>query len=1089
MDPDELEALVTSVLGPQPETDKYGNVRWFWKGQLHREDGPAIEWSDGSKEWWRNGQRHREDGPAREPADGSKAWWRNGLQHREDGPAVEWADGSKWWCRNGQLHREDGPAVEWARGDKEWWRNGRRHRDDGPAVEYANGDKEWWRDGIQVEPFTESMDPDELEALATSVMGPQPVTDKFGTVSWFWRGEIHREDGPAIEWANGDKEWCRNGQRHREDGPAVEYADGGKAWFRDGQLHREDGPAVEHVDGHKVWYRNGQRHRDDGPAVEYANGDKEWWRNGVPVEPFTESMDPDELEAIATSVLGPQPVTDKKGTVRWYWRGQLHREDGPAIERANGTKGWWRNGKRHRDDGPAWEWADGSKMWWRNGELHRDDGPAIEWADGSKEWWRDGIQVEPFTESMDPDELEALATSVLGPQPVTDEEGTVRWFWRGQLHRDDGPAVEYVNGDKSWWRNGLQHREDGPAVEWANGSKWWCRNGELHREDGPAIERANGTKEWWRNGQLHRDDGPAIEGVGGSKMWCRNGVKVEPFTESMDPDEIEALATSVMGPQPVTDKEGTVRWYWRGQLHRDDGPAVEYVNGTKAWWRNGQRHREDGPAFEGANGDKEWWRNGLLHRDDGPACEWADGAKAWFRNGVEVEPFTENAFVLVANLLFENRVQAVKKKYSGIPEKVWDVFTRLDPSGGRQKYIDWIARSWIQSAQEDRPTPENLMAWVKELHQRKVDINAFATLADLERKATGEAMGGKRAQLMRGAHIFLDNVDWLIVSPFKHASSKFYGGSTEWCVSTSNVSYWYDYASKGALVFIKNRHLEFHDPLWKVAIYWEDGQSSDDIYEWGWYDKYDHSLSTEETKDIWNSLPGTTQVAIMEFFEMATPLDHVDQLEDEIVGNDWEGQGRERTLRNIQAVVRTRMAAGNSVSSGTLLRQINEITGGDPDSFLGAIHVAGFYSGEGDFNPEGGGTIDYESLKTHFSNQDGTDSEVMSTLDQLMEMNSARSKMFDVIEASLSYWQFKDLLNYWGEENLKNRFNDAIDNAHWKQSNKLNKPDNDAQLIVYNYEQVLDILRSTDPVLHQYLLNLSTQQESDSSSCVSTLLE
>ena len=25
-------------------------------GELHREDGPAIEWSDGTKVWWVNGE-------------------------------------------------------------------------------------------------------------------------------------------------------------------------------------------------------------------------------------------------------------------------------------------------------------------------------------------------------------------------------------------------------------------------------------------------------------------------------------------------------------------------------------------------------------------------------------------------------------------------------------------------------------------------------------------------------------------------------------------------------------------------------------------------------------------------------------------------------------------------------------------------------------------------------------------------------------------------------------------------------------------------------------------------------------------------
>jgi len=45
---------------------------------LHREDGPAVEWSDGHKEWFLNGILHREDGPAIEYVDGSKSWHLNG---------------------------------------------------------------------------------------------------------------------------------------------------------------------------------------------------------------------------------------------------------------------------------------------------------------------------------------------------------------------------------------------------------------------------------------------------------------------------------------------------------------------------------------------------------------------------------------------------------------------------------------------------------------------------------------------------------------------------------------------------------------------------------------------------------------------------------------------------------------------------------------------------------------------------------------------------------------------------------------------------------------------------------------------------
>lgn len=44
---------------------------------LHREDDPAIEWSNGDKAWFINGKRHREDGPAIEYRDGRKSWYLN----------------------------------------------------------------------------------------------------------------------------------------------------------------------------------------------------------------------------------------------------------------------------------------------------------------------------------------------------------------------------------------------------------------------------------------------------------------------------------------------------------------------------------------------------------------------------------------------------------------------------------------------------------------------------------------------------------------------------------------------------------------------------------------------------------------------------------------------------------------------------------------------------------------------------------------------------------------------------------------------------------------------------------------------------
>jgi len=56
----------------------------------------------------------------------------------------------------------------------------------------------------------------------------------------------------------GDKFWYDSDNRfHREDGPAIEYADGDKSWFKNGKSHREDGPAWESLNGNKLYYLEG----------------------------------------------------------------------------------------------------------------------------------------------------------------------------------------------------------------------------------------------------------------------------------------------------------------------------------------------------------------------------------------------------------------------------------------------------------------------------------------------------------------------------------------------------------------------------------------------------------------------------------------------------------------------------------------------------------------------------------------------------------------------------------------------------------------------------------------------------------------
>lgn len=51
---EEICVYFNSKTIPQGGT-KYKCIRWYNNGELHREDGPAVEWPYGSKEWYLNG--------------------------------------------------------------------------------------------------------------------------------------------------------------------------------------------------------------------------------------------------------------------------------------------------------------------------------------------------------------------------------------------------------------------------------------------------------------------------------------------------------------------------------------------------------------------------------------------------------------------------------------------------------------------------------------------------------------------------------------------------------------------------------------------------------------------------------------------------------------------------------------------------------------------------------------------------------------------------------------------------------------------------------------------------------------------------
>lgn len=101
-----------------------------------------------------------------------------------------------------------------------------------------------------------------------SLLGFAVESDEDGEAIVFREnGEIHREDGPAVEWQQGDLQWYSHGELHRAGGQAVIGDDGEQQWFKQGKLHRVDGPAQIYPDGASFWYVNDKACPVYGPQL------------------------------------------------------------------------------------------------------------------------------------------------------------------------------------------------------------------------------------------------------------------------------------------------------------------------------------------------------------------------------------------------------------------------------------------------------------------------------------------------------------------------------------------------------------------------------------------------------------------------------------------------------------------------------------------------------------------------------------------------------------------------------------------------------------------------------------------------------
>lgn len=324
--------------------------------------------------------------------------------------------------------------------------------------------------------------------------------------------------------------------------------------------------------------RCGQLHNESGPASEF---------NELFLEPGKYGL---------SSQLGVTGRASTDGT-GYFVRGLLHRDDGPALTAEDAylklpdgvifTLGhvelWARDGQPHRDDGPALVSEAGglklpcgaaieppAQLWIRDGKIQRDDGAPLVIESGER--------AITFAGELQLD----------GPAEI--------WLEGGEIHREDGPAVVAARAYLAYFNDieRVVYADYDFLLENVEGWKLWFQHDQLHREDGPAIESDDGLVQIYvRNGKIHREgDAPAVV-----------------IEERDEPRRFEA-------------------YYRDGLPHRDgDQPAVSKT--TKAgiyshdWYRHGRRHRENGPAVvyvDNPSEDSETWTYFL----DGEEQPWPD---------------------------------------------------------------------------------------------------------------------------------------------------------------------------------------------------------------------------------------------------------------------------------------------------------------------------------------------------------------------------------------------------------------------------------------------------------------------------------
>ena len=379
-----------------------------------------------------------------------------------------------------------------------------------------------------------------------------------------------------------------------------------------------------------------------------------------------------------------------------------------------------------------------------------------------------------------------------------------------------------------------------------------------------------------------------------------------------------------------------------------------------------------------------------------------------------------NNMTLFEHILIESRVDDFKnllrKKFS--IDYVLKIVNR--DTSKNHKNLMWIGKILMT---EPDINDENLFKNLEIFNKvgGSTDLYSFkdyGTFLDFLEKRSKEVQMGKMAQIKAGTKTIEDNKRWLVVAPQTHDASRYFGGGTSWCISTSNDSHWKDYYYTKTIVMIKDRSKKPDNLLFKVAIV---GNASDQFWRTNSDNKLDKITELVKHVNLWdtddvilnplekqinylNQLPEDLIDDLMNYFNDDDPHERQSNYNYELAHNKFQEDGKDLILKQLYNATVEYLDADTDLDEdefGEVMSKqfADEIQDGNWDEFLSELWSACITSqgvDDDDFYPD----VDKRNFRNLISDTTYNQDVYIDLATEVLK-NSDVSNMDDIIKGAL----------------------------------------------------------------------------------------